>query len=169
MYCTRCITFAFKYTDVSVRSPGEVASSRSPAFFVLISSSLFSTVRATSFIILFLRTKVTTVSNKKTDFLEQRLMFCHHVIVRVRISSTFSVLRPFSDLRPFLYFDRSTSTSLLRPLYFDSCTSTSELRTLYLDLVTSTSVLRTFVKSGFLIGREAQVEVKFGQKGRSKV
>ena len=55
----------------------------------------------------------------------------------VRISSTFSVLRPFSYLRPFLFFDRSTSTSLLRP----------------------------FVKSGFLIGREAQeVEVTFRPK-----
>jgi len=29
----------------------------------------------------------------------------------VRISSTFSVLPPFSYLRPFLYFDRSTSRS----------------------------------------------------------
>ena len=57
---------------------------------------------------------------------------------RIRISSTFSALRPFSYLRPFLYFDLSTSSALLR----------------------------LFVKSGFLIGREAQVEVKFG---RSKV
>ena len=54
--------------------------------------------------------------------------------IRVRISSTFSVLRP-------LYFDRSTSTRLLRP----------------------------FVKSGFLVGREVQVELQFSQKGRSKV
>ena len=54
--------------------------------------------------------------------------------LRVRISSTFSVLRPFSYLRPVLYFDRSTSTFLLRPIYFDS--------------LTWTSVLRHFVKSG---------------------
>ena len=54
----------------------------------------------------------------------------------VRISSTFSVLRPFSYLRPFLYFDSRTSTS----------------------------VLRHFVKSGFLIGRESQVEVQFWSK-----
>ena len=110
----------------------------------------------------------------------------------VRISSTFSVLRPFSYLRPFLYFDRYTSTSLLRPLYFDSCTSnsvlriadfelftsnsvlrlvyfdlfasTSVLRTLYFKLCTSTSVLRPFVKSGLLIGREAHVEVQVWSK-----
>ena len=31
------------------------------------------------------------------------------------------------------------------------------------------SLLRPFVKSGLLIGREVQVEVKFGQKRRSKV
>jgi len=63
----------------------------------------------------------------------------------VRISSTFSVLRPFSYLRPFLYYDSCTSSSVLRP----------------------------FVKSGLPIGREVQVEVlvgvKFGQKSISKV
>jgi len=63
-------------------------------------------------------------------------------VYRVRISSTFSVLRPFSYLRPFLYFDRCTSTSLLRPLYFDSCTSHSVVRTLYFDSRTSTYLLR---------------------------
>jgi len=52
------------------------------------------------------------------------------------------------------------STALLRPLYFDL---------FIFDLFSSTSVLRHFVKSGLLIGREAQVEVKFGQKSRSKV
>ena len=51
----------------------------------------------------------------------------------VRISSTFSVLRPFAYTRPLLYFDRSTSTS----------------------------VLRHFVKSGGLIGQKVQVEVQF--------
>jgi len=35
-----------------------------------------------------------------------------------RISSTFSVLRPFSYIRP-LYFELFTSTRLLRSLYFD--------------------------------------------------
>jgi len=69
----------------------------------------------------------------------------------VRISSTFSVLRPFSYLRPFLHFVRFTSTRVLRTLYFDS--------------LTSTSVLRPFVKSGFL-GREHRSKYSFG---RSKV
>jgi len=92
----------------------------------------------------------------------------------VRISSTFSVLRPFSYLRPFLYFNRSTSTSLCRPLYFDSrtvrgvllrilyfefFTSNSLLRILYFDSFTSTSVLRHFVKSGIIIGMK-MVEVQ---------
>jgi len=40
----------------------------------------------------------------------------------------------------------------------------SVLRTLYFDPLTSTSVLRPFLKSGFLIGREARVEVKFWSK-----
>jgi len=61
--------------------------------------------------------------------------------------------------------------------YFDLfCTSTifisstfSVLRPLKADRFTSRRLLRPFVKSGLLIGREAQVEVKFGQKGRSKV
>ena len=45
--------------------------------------------------------------------------------IRVRISSTFSVLRPFSYLRPFLYFDPPT---LLRPkLYFDLYFSTNKM------------------------------------------
>ena len=71
----------------------------------------------------------------------QHLYCVTHAIIRVRISSTFSVLRPFSYLRPFLYFVHFTLTRVLRP----------------------------FVKSGFLIGRAAQVEVKFGQKGQRKV
>ena len=50
--------------------------------------------------------------------------------------STISVLRPFSYIRLFLYFARSTSTSLLRP----------------------------FVISGLLIGREVQVDVQFWSK-----
>ena len=53
----------------------------------------------------------------------------------------------YALVRPFLYFDRSTSTYLLRPPYFDSRSSTS--------------VLRPFVLSGLLIGREVQVEVQF--------
>ena len=67
------------------------------------------------------------------------------------------IIKGYALGRPFLYFDHfhifdlfCTSTSLLRPLYFDS--------------LTSTSVLRHFVKSGLLIGREAQVEVKFWWK-----
>ena len=41
-------------------------------------------------------------------------------IIGVRIRSTFSVLRPLSYLRLFLYFDLfCTSTALLRPIYFD--------------------------------------------------
>mgnify|MGYP000605521418 CR=1 FL=1 len=60
----------------------------------------------------------------------------------------------YASVRHFLYFDHfhilalfCTSTGLLQPLDFDSRTSTS------LD--------RHFVKSGLLIGREVQVEVKF--------
>mgnify|MGYP006945104736 CR=1 FL=1 len=67
----------------------------------------------------------------------------------VRISSTLFVLWPFSYLRPFLYFDRSTSTSLLRPFYF--------------ELFISTRLLRPFVKSGLIIGREVHVEVKYSK------
>jgi len=53
----------------------------------------------------------------------------------VRISSTFSVLWPFSDLEPFLYFDRSISTSL---------PWNSVLRLAYSELFTSNSVLQLF-------------------------
>ena len=64
-------------------------------------------------------------------------------IEELRISSTFSVLRP-------LYFSLSTSTSLLRPLVF--------------ELFTSIRLLRPFVKSGLLIGRDVQAEVQFCSK-----
>ena len=40
---------------------------------------------------------------------------------------------------------------------------------MYFDHSTSSSVLPPFRKSGSLIGREIHVEVKFFQKGRSKV
>jgi len=53
----------------------------------------------------------------------------------VRISSTFSVLRP-------LYFVRFTSTRVLRNLYVDSCISTSVVQILYSELCTSTRLLR---------------------------
>ena len=49
----------------------------------------------------------------------------------------------------------SSSFSVLRPLYF--------------DLFTSTSVLRHFVKSGLLIGRDLQVEVKSVGRSTEKV
>jgi len=52
--------------------------------------------------------------------------------------------------------NRKNSFSLLRPF--------SYLRPLYIDSLTSTSVLRHFVKSGLLIGRKVQVEVKFWSK-----
>jgi len=69
---------------------------------------------------------------------------------RVRISSTFSLLRPVSYLQPFLYFDSRTSTSLLRLSYFD------------LQIWTSYWSRRT--------GRSTVlIEVKYGQKSRSKV
>jgi len=90
-------------------------------------------------------------------FWKKKLISIPKIIIsikRVRISSTFSVLRLFSYLRPFLYFDRSTSTSLLR--------------TLYLDSLRSTSVLRHFVKSSYWstsTGRSTVlVEVKFWSK-----
>ena len=44
------------------------------------------------------------------------------------------------------------------------CTSTSLLRPVYFDPLTSTYVLRPLVKSGFIIGRETQVEVQFWSK-----
>ena len=56
----------------------------------------------------------------------------------------------YTLVRPFLYFDLSTSKSLLRLAYFDS--------------FTSTSVFRPFVKSGILTGREVWVEVQFWSK-----
>ena len=81
-----------------------------------------------------------------------------------RISSTFSILRPFSDLRYFLRYFLRYIFSVLRPLYFALSISTSLVRTVYLDSLTSTSVLRPFVKYGFIIGRETQVEVQFWSK-----
>ena len=75
---------------------------------------------------------------------------------RVRISSIFSVLRPFSYLRPFLYFDLSTSSALVRLVYFELCTSTfCQIWTSYWSRSTGRS--------------KVLVEIKFGQKGQSKV
>ena len=94
-------------------------------------------------------------------------------------ASLISTTSGYALVRPFLYFDHfhifdlllrlvyfelCTSTHVLRLLYFDPCTSTYVLRTLYFELCTSTRLLRPFVKSGFLIGREAQVEVQFWLK-----
>ena len=119
--------------------------------------------------------------------------------LRVRISSTFSVLRPFSYLRPFLYFDHfhifglfctstSTSSALLRLAYFKLCSSTHLLRLLYFDLLSnlgfllventgrSTVLVEVQFWSKYSFGRSKKVEVreskagvKFGQKSRSKV
>ena len=63
----------------------------------------------------------------------------------------------YASVRPFLYFDHFHIFGLF-------CTSTALLRPLYFDLFTSTCLLRPFVKSGLLIGREAQVEVQFWSK-----
>jgi len=63
----------------------------------------------------------------------QKIAKCNNENFGVRISSTFSVVRP-----------------------------------LYFELFTSNALLRHFYKSGFPIGRESLVEVKFCQKG-SKV
>ena len=59
----------------------------------------------------------------------------------------------YALVRPFLYFNHFHIFDL-------SCTSNA----LYFDLSTSTSLLRHFVKSGLLIGREVQVEVQFWSK-----
>ena len=84
-------------------------------------------------------------------------LFCTSTIF---ISLTFSVLRP-------LYFDLSTSTSLLRLAYFDFelFTWTSLVRPLYFDLcqIWTSYWSRSTGRSTVL------VEVKFGQKSRSKV
>ena len=66
-------------------------------------------------------------------------------------------LAGYALVRPFLYFDHFHIFDLF-------CTSTPLLRPLYFVRFTSTSVLRPFVKSEFLIGREAQVEVQFWSK-----
>mgnify|MGYP000124864948 CR=1 FL=1 len=81
---------------------------------------------------------------------------------RVRISSTFSVLRPFSYLRPVLYFDPPT---LLRPKpYFDLfgqtlLTTKTLLRPLYFDLCFSTNKKSRFDKRSKYRGRSKRVEV----------
>ena len=78
--------------------------------------------------------------------------------VGVRISSSFSVLRPFSYVRPFLYFDPPTLlrpkpyfdffvTTLLRPkLYFDLFGQTLLQSKLYFDLCFSTNKKSRFDK-----------------------
>jgi len=63
----------------------------------------------------------------------------------------------YALVRPFLNFDHFHIFDLF-------CISSALLRLVYFELFTSTSVLRPFVKSGFLIGREAQVEVQFWSK-----
>jgi len=60
----------------------------------------------------------------------------------VRISSTFSVLRPFSYFRTFLYFDLSTSSTLL----YDNGLSTKQvelIRTQKIDIFSNLRVLNT--------------------------
>ena len=83
-------------------------------------------------------------------------LYKYHDFIGVRISSTFSVLRPFSYLRPFLYFDLFTSTRALRLAYFDLLSN--------LDLL-----LVEKYRSKYSFRRSKAVEVKFGQKSRSKV
>ena len=52
-------------------------------------------------------------------------------ILRVRISSTFSVLPPFLYIRPKLYFDLNLTSTFLAKLYFDqNCTSICTSRTI---------------------------------------
>ena len=70
----------------------------------------------------------------------------HHMHCHTRRA----VIRESAQLNGYGQFDHfCISTARLRPLYFDS-------------------VLRHFVKSGFIIAREALVEVKFGQKSRDQ-
>jgi len=81
-----------------------------------------------------------------------------------------------------MYVYRSDRSALFRLLYFELDIFESTIShgyavrpVLYFDHFhifdsrTSNSFLRPFVKSGLIIGRDVQVEVKFGQKSRSKV
>ena len=70
--------------------------------------------------------------------------------VGIRISSTFSVRRPFSYLRPCLYFDRY----LLRLPYFDLCTLPfCQIRTSYWSRSTGRTTVLVEVKS---VGRSTE-------------
>ena len=87
----------------------------------------------------------------------------------VRISSTFSVLRPFSYIRLFLYFDRSISTylfrPLLRPIYLELFTSIRLLRPLYFDLLSNLDFLlvETY-RSKYSSGQSKEAVIKFWSK-----
>ena len=77
-----------------------------------------------------------------------------HLIFRVRITSTFSVLRPKLYFDPFctstgpLYFDLFGQTLLRPKLYFDLFGQTLLRPKLYFDPFTSTeTVLRPFLKN----------------------
>ena len=76
----------------------------------------------------------------------------------VRISSTFSLRRPFSYLRHFLHFDPPT---LLRPkLYFDLNLTSTFLDKLYFDQnCTSTCTSRPIRSPDLSKGRSTEVEV----------
>ena len=74
----------------------------------------------------------------------------------IRNSSTFSVLRPFPDLRPFIYFELCTSARVLWTLYFDS-------RILTLLQIWSSYCSRSIGRSTVL------VELKLCPKGRTKI
>jgi len=82
---------------------------------------------------------------------------------RVGISSTFSVLRPLSYPRSFLYIDLFTSPSLLRCFYFKLFTSASLLRPLYFDILSNLDFLLVEKhRSKYSFGRsKVLVEVKF--------
>jgi len=77
---------------------------------------------------------------------------------RVRISSTYSILWPFSYIRPFLYFDPPT---LLRPKpYFDFFGQTLVRPKLYFDLYFSTNKMSRFDKRSKYRGPSKRVELK---------
>jgi len=104
------------------------------------------------FLLYFYKNKIMKIS----IYLCWATLIIRKYLRRVRISWTFSVLRPFSYFRPLLYFDLSTSTRLLRLLYLDLLSN--------LDFL----LVETY-RSKYSFGRSKEVEVKFGQKSRSTV
>jgi len=75
------------------------------------------------------------------------------------------VSRNYASVRPFRYFDRCISASLLRPLYFDLLSSNSLLRFAYFDLLSNLDFLlvETY-RPKYSSARSKDVVVKFWTK-----